>query len=465
MIAIRRALQRIRRDEEGFSLVEVLIALLIFTVIVMGAIASTTLVLRMTADNRGRVEAANLAQQYIDVARVDGQNDLNGLANKTYPAITVDGIPYTVTRTVSWITTNSTDTGCTVAAASGNGSLLFRRVNIRVSWVGQSSATQNIAADTVLAPTSKINDPALGTVLISVKSINGPGTANVTATLAPDSTVPGNTAQVLDSSAQPDVTNPDGCAVALKVAPGTYTVTLSGPSGEYRDQKQVANPQKSVTVGAGDSGGVAFTYDPAWDFQNQYTSGVTATLPTNLVTSYVSTLDPYQTAAPVSDQYLSPIASGYAVYAGKYAPAGTSGGSCLSTDPTAWPKSSDNRTGKAPTQSVPTAGTSIATPTVAMGAVTVKVSAATTTIKAVTTTAANGDPGCTAGQTYTFTRTASSKDGSATIALPWGTWSITQSSNAINFNPISVGNLVGGLLGTIIPGTANVVTLDPRTAG
>ncbi|MBK0296943.1 hypothetical protein IAE22_34275, partial [Bacillus sp. S34] len=36
-------------------------------------LASTTLVLRMTSDNRGRVEAANLAQQYIDVARVDGQ--------------------------------------------------------------------------------------------------------------------------------------------------------------------------------------------------------------------------------------------------------------------------------------------------------------------------------------------------------------------------------------------------------
>ena len=465
MIAIRRALQRVRRSDEGLSLVEVVIALLIFTVIVMGALASTTLVLRMTADNRGRVEAANLAQQYIDVARIDGQNDLNGLANKTYPAIAVDGVEYTVTRTVSWINTNNVDTGCTVAGLSGNGSLLFRRVNIRVSWTGQSSATQKIAADTVLAPTSKINDPALGTVLISVTSINGGGTSNVTATLAPDRTVPGNTARMLDGSAQPDVTNADGCTIANKVAPGTYTVTLSPPSGQYRDQEQAANPVKSVTVAAGDSGGAAFTYDPAWDFQNRYTSGVSASLPTNLTTSYVSTLGVYQTAAPVSDQYLSPIASGYSVYAGKYAPTGTPGGSCLSTDPTAWPTSADGRTGKAPAQVAPATGSSIATPTVAMGATTINVKARTTTIRATTTTATNGDPGCAAGMTYTFTRTATRSDGTATIALPWGTWAVTESSDAINFNPISLGNIIGGLLGIVVPGTANVVTLDPRTAG
>jgi len=465
MIAIRRALQRVRRSDDGLTLVEVIIALLIFTVIILGAIASTTLVLRMTGDNRGRVEAANLAQQYIDVARVDGQNDLNGLSNKTYPTVTVDSVAFTVTRTVSWINTNGSDTGCTVSASSGNGSLLFRRVNIRVSWTGQSSATQNIAADTILSPTSKINDPALGTVLVSVKSINGAGTGGVIVTLAPDSSVPGNTAQALDPTSQPDTTNDDGCTVANKVYPGTYTVTLSPPSGQYRDQDQAANPVKSVTVAAGDSGGAAFTYDPAWDFQNRYSSGVAAVLPSNLTTSYVSTLGVYQTAAPVSDQYLSPTASGYGVYAGKFAPDGSAGGSCLSTDPTAWPKSADNRTGKAPAQVVPSAGGTIATPTVAMGAVTINVKAATTTIRATTTAAANGDPGCSAGMTYTFSRAATTKDGSMTVALPWGTWAITQSSNAINFNPISVGNLVGSLIGTLLPGKDNVVTLDPRTAG
>lgn len=463
MIAIRRALQRVRRSDEGLSLIEVLIALLIFTVIILGAIASTTLVLRMTADNRGRLEAANLAQQYIDVARVDGQNDLNALSNKTYPTITVDSVAFTVTRTVSWINTNGADTGCTVGATTGNGSLLFRRVNIRVNWTGQSSATQNIAADTILSPTSKINDPSLGTVLISVKSFSGSGTGNVTATLAPDASVPGNTAQVLDPTAQPDPTNSDGCAVANKVYPGTYTVTLSPPTGQYRDQSQSPAPVKSVTVAAGDSGGTAFTYDPAWDFQNQYTSGVTAALPSNLTTSYVSTLGVFQTTAPVSDQYLAPTVGGYSVYAGKYAPDGTPGGSCLSTDPTAWPTSAGGRTGKAPAPVVPAGGSPIATPSVPMGAVTVNVKAATTTIRATTTTPANGDPGCAAGMTYTITRAATTKDGPITIALPWGTWAITQSSNAGTFTPVSVGNLVGNLIGMVFPGAANTVTLDPRT--
>jgi prepilin-type N-terminal cleavage/methylation domain-containing protein len=463
MRELRRRLERVRGADDGLTLVEVIIALLVFAVIMTGAIASTATVLRMTSDNRSREEATNLASQYIDVARVDAQSDIEAMADTTYQK-TVDGTTYTIARDVSWITTKGADSACTTAAASGNGSLLFRRVNIRVSWTGQSQITQNIAADTILAPSSKINDPTLATILVSVQSINGGGMPNVTATIAPDPSVTGNTAQALTSDAQPEVTNSDGCTIAEKVAPGTYTVTLSPPSGQYRDEKQAANPVKSVTVAAGDSGGVQFDYDPAADLQDQYTAGVAATLPSNLTTSYVSTYGVFQTTATVSDQYLSPYGSGYSVYAGNFAPAGTSGGSCLSVDPTAWPKSADNRTGKAPTVTSAKAGVT-SQPTVPMGAATINVNAKSTTIKAVTTTAANGDPGCTAGMSYTYSRTATSGNGTMTIALPYGTWAITQSTNGTTFSSVTFGTLAGAILGTLVTTTGNVATVDPRTAG
>ncbi len=192
----------------------------------------------------------------------------------------------------------------------------------------------------MFSPSTKINDPSLGTILVQVQSITGSGgVGGVRATITPSTDVTGNKATPL--GAQPDVTNPDGCTVAIKVAPGTYTVTLSAPAGQqYRDQDQAAAPTKTVVVKEGQSSGASFNYDPAIAVAMQYASnGSGALLPNNLVTSFVSTYGTYTATGTAATQYLSPIGSGYVVYPGVYdsnatnADTTTNTKSCLSTDP------------------------------------------------------------------------------------------------------------------------------------
>jgi prepilin-type N-terminal cleavage/methylation domain-containing protein len=477
LIRINRLFARVRRSDEGFTLVEVVVALVLFSVVTLGAIAAVGTITGMTADNRNREVAANLAQQAIDSSRVDARTDIMGMADQTtYPQ--VDGTTYTVSRTVSWLTTQSVDSKCSTTLTTGTGALLFRHVNVTVKWPNMRTSTAAVRSDTVFSPTSKINDPSAGTILISVQSITGSGgVAGVTATLTPNSAVSPNTAQVIAGNAQPAVTNPDGCTYATKVPPGAYTVTVSGPSGtNYRDTKQQATSSQSVVVKAGDSAGASFTYDPAGDIQLAYASNYTGpspVLPTDLTTTFVSTLDPYTTSTPSVDNYLSPLPSGYSVYAGKYSADTTSAASCRSVDPTQWPTAADGRTGKAPAPvSATPGGTSTQPAQVAMGVVTINIKNSDKLVVAKTTTAQNGDPGCRAGMTYTFPRATTGNNGNTTmtIALPFGTWAITSGTSASSQSNITLGTLIGSIIGSVFGGSSsgqgngqNVVILDPRS--
>ncbi|WP_146242503.1 hypothetical protein [Curtobacterium sp. MCPF17_047] len=468
---------RLRRDgdDEGLTLVEVIVALLVFATIIAGSIAAVGTVLSMTADNREREVASNLAQQAIDVARDEAvTNIVDQDENVSSPV--VNDVKFTVRSVVAWVTTKGIDTKCTVPATSGNGALLFRRVSVTVTWDGMRGTTKPVRADTVVSPTSKINDPTLGTVLISVQSVRGTGgVGGVTASIAPDTTVSPNTATVVPAAGQPGRTNNDGCTVATKLSPGSYTVTLSPPAGsQYRDPLQAPNPVKrSITVAAGDSSGASFTYDPAMDAQPSYASNLSGgfAIPKDLTTSFVSSYGATTITPPASDVYLSPVPSGYQVYAGLYAPAGTvspttgADTSCLSTDPTTWP-AKPGTTLTAPGTAVVDAAnpTSPAPAPVNMGGTTVTIPKGDTIIQAVTTTPANGDPGCKATQTLTITRTGNSGTGTADvkIALPYGTWGVRSGTSLANLRAVSLKDVIGGLLGT---GTStNVVTIDPRLA-
>lgn len=466
---------RMQSPDEGLTLVEVVVALLVFATIIAGSIAAVGTVLSMTSDNREREVAANLAQQAIDAARDEAVTDIIDQDEEVTQPV-VNNVTFTVKSAVAWVTTKGIDTKCTVPAASGNGSLLFRRVAVTVTWKGMRQTTKPVRADTIVSPTSKINDPTLGTVLISVQSVRATGgVAGITTTIAPDTTVSPNTAAVVPAAAQPGVTNADGCTVATKLTPGTYSVTLTPPSGtQYRDPSQVATPiKRSITVAAGDSAGASFTYDPAMDVQPAYRSnlGSSFAVPSNLSTAFVGSYGATSISSLASDVYLSPITSGYQVYAGTWAPAGTvnsSGAdvSCLSTDPAAWPTKAGT-TATAPGTAVLDAAnpTSPVSAPVNMGGVTVTIPKGDTVVQAVTATAANGDPGCKATQTYTFTRTATNGSGSTVdykIALPYGTWGIRSGTSVANLKAITLKDVVGGLLGT---GTStNVVTIDPRVA-
>ncbi|WP_209561721.1 carboxypeptidase-like regulatory domain-containing protein [Frigoribacterium sp. PvP032] len=454
--------QRLRpaslRDDSGLGIIEVVIALLVFALITTGSILAVGLSLSMASDNRGREVAANLAAQEIDLARAANATLLDG-ATTSYPGI--NGTDFTVVREVNWVTSGGVDSQC-LTGATGAGSLFYKRVNVTVTWSGMRSTTQPVRADTVLSPDGKIYDATTGTILVSVTDQTGAGVKGVTATVTPAADVTPNTAKALEAVSVPAPTDRNGCAFAIKVAPGTYTVTLSRADGEvWVSPDQNRAPSQQVTLGSGSSTNAKFDYARADQYQLTWASG-SAIRASNQAVTFVSASTRSVVTAPADVQYLYPQSSGYQVFGGTYAKAGTAGGTCKSPNPVEWPTATDRRTGKARPAVAPDYTVDNVARDVSVNLVTVPVKVRTSDLfvraTAATTAQANGDPGCALGTTLTFRIPANSN--TVSVALPPGTWSLSSSSNE-NAN-YSSANLVEALLGLL--GGGNVVTVDPRSA-
>ncbi|PZE74096.1 prepilin-type N-terminal cleavage/methylation domain-containing protein [Curtobacterium sp. MCBD17_019] len=481
-------------DESGFTIIEVMVAMMVFALISVGIAYSLTDALVLTSDSRSREVATNLAAQAIDVARTT--SDVFDVADVKAgdPGSTqvVNGTTFTVTRSTNWITSS----GAAGACGTGAGTLAYKRVNVNVTWNTQAKQTSSVHADTLIAPDSAVNDPTLGTLIVTVQSATGAGSPGVTVTVKPDS--PANGATTITT--QPDVTDANGCSYALKVTPGNYVVSItrsggvnsvptsatSAPSGYLQD----VTPSKSVVVAAGADASASFQYDSATTMNMQYAANYTstspaATLPTNLTATFenAALVPPITTSASTSVKAF-PFLDGYQVVAGAYVPKTSGANSCLSVNPSQWttPATSDGAVGAASATWQTTVGaTAPSTVTVPMGVVTVPISPSQPYITAVSsTTWPSDDPGCndasTSGaQVYTFPKASvSGSSPTLTIALPYGTWTIYQSnvasgktSNLVAAN--SGKNITFRTRGQVNTSTAalvltyaNTITLDPR---
>ena len=234
MKALSRRLD-LRSSESGLSLIEVIIAMMVFALIATGVGYTMIAALRLTQDSTARQQAANLASQEIDLTR--SIDNLFNLVDKTTTQ-TINGITYTIKRTARWVSDPNVDQRCGV----GGGILRYKRVNVSVAWTGMTSDLPTVRSDTLIDPGVRINDPDLGTVLISVSDSSGEPVAGASVNVSPGS--PSNGANPLAS--QPPVTDSLGCTYALMVDPGNYNVTVS-KSG-YVDITQDASPSVVVSV-------------------------------------------------------------------------------------------------------------------------------------------------------------------------------------------------------------------------
>jgi Tfp pilus assembly protein PilV len=457
-IAPRLFAARTDRDPDaGFSIVEVLVATVIFMMLSVGIAQATVTSIRLASDQKHRVTALSLAASEIDAVRAIG--DPFKVSDDPQPApVTIDGITYTITLDSSWVSGSGTDIPC---GGSGTANLQVKRINVSVTWAGQLAGTNSVKSNTVLAPVGRINDPTQGTILIAATRADGTGASGVTPTVTP---VSGGATAL---TAQPPVTDSDGCSYALRVTPGVYKVALS-KSG-YIDITQNTSPSLNVTVVAGSTVSAPFGYDKAAKFTMTYAPGAPSgtKFPTNAETSFVNTYGTSILGVPATAS-LYPWATGYVPIAGHYvAPTQLSAG-CRSVDPSEWAAGSD---GSGPALAAGDHGAAVAagpggsaTMTVPMGLVTVRSSKASksgsTYFYATSATAASGwsDPGCGTPMTYYFSSIAANTD--TTIALPFGTWTITvvPSSGTASLTLTPLTNVVSGLV------SGNKVMLDPRPA-
>lgn len=451
--------------DAGMTLIEVVVALLVFAIIASGIVAGMTTIARMTSDDRSRVVAANLAAEQTDLARAVGDPFKLTSATTTQSFPTPDGGTrvYTIKRSISWVSSAGADISC------GSGTnLFFMRVHVLVSWDGELPTTAPVQTDTVIAPAGRITDPTSGTIAVSVVGSDGLPMAGVSVTIVP-------TSGGAPLAAQPNPTNQDGCTYETKVAPGTYAVTISR-SG-YIDVNQNTAPSKPVVVTVGNTQSVSFQYDLGATFPVVYANnykpasqGTVALLPTDLETTFInSTSGLYVTSSPAASVLLHPFSTGYTAVAGSL---GTSAGktTCAAVDPAGWSAArvsgislQDGQRGGAVAAG---AGGTAKDLDVPMGVVLVKGSAAGY-LKAVQSGASpvKGQPDCKVPSTYVFGKVL--KNGTVAVALPFGTWTLYSGSTALTQATPVLGPTLS-VPTNAVPGNvtaAGVVTLDPRTAG
>lgn len=438
-------------SESGSSLVEVLVAMMVFAVLAVGVAFSLLTVLAMAKEGRARTAAINLAAQEIDLDR--SAKDVFTLGDVTRTVTNTNGA-FVLTRTTQWVSGPGEGNGC----GTGSGFLQYKRISVTVSWDGMRTGALPVRTDTLLSPRSLINDPALGTLIVSAQTASGAGAQGVSVSAAPTPGVAGNTAVAVSGTA----TDAQGCSYLLKVAPGSYDVTVFRTN--YIDDRQVPTTTKAtnISVTAGASASAGFVFDQASWFSVLYAANAGSEsfqFPSNLETSFISTGGvhvPAVTGTAASPLQLFPFPGGYAVMAGRYVPPNESSTGCISVDPEAWPE------GATKTAGVRTLATPTAAAGLPMGLLTIA-GASGKFITAVSATGEGADePGCSVPMTYTF----DALQASGKIALPYGSWTLysgaSKGAQTTQITAASISSASTAPASPVAVSDTNVVTLDPR---
>lgn len=460
MKSLRRRLD-VRSDDSGLSLIEVIVAMLVFAMIATGVGYTMIAALHLTRDSTARQQAANLASQEIDLTR--SIDNLFNLVDKTTTE-TLNGVTYTIKRTARWVSDPNVDQRCGI----GGGILRYKRVNVTVAWTGMTSGTPTVHADTLIDPGVRINDPDLGTVLISVSDSSGEPVAGATVTVTP--ATPANGANSL--SAQPAPTDSLGCTYALMVDPGNYDVTVS-KSG-YVDITQNAAPSVLVNVAKSSASAAMATLDLGASFPISYGTNYagTVTVPGNLDASFVSTYGTsVQTNAP-NTVTMFPFPAGYEVLAGLYNDPATPSKFCNSVDPAQWLAGTtagvNYLAGVRPTAVAAIPGGTAPTAQVPMGVLDVTMPSwwgsskrYLVAISQSSGPAGTADPGCGTTSVYNF-GTYSKGTTVNKIALPFGSWKLYAATSATGTTTqISVSSITP-VTAAVETSSDDIVTLDPR---
>lgn len=228
-----------RRDttaDDGFTLVEALVAMMLFSVLSFTTAGVLLNTLGVGKGNAARVAAANLAAEEISRVRQLRAVDVPDGATTVTPSPVVNGVPYTVVRTANYVAADSSTSPCTGPASSSSVKLAYKLVTVSVTWPGMGSV-RPVRQDTLLS---------LGIGFAGVDSTTGTGAIGVTgADGAPRS---GVTVALSDGSTR--TTGLDGCAVFTGLNPSTvYTATVDQPSWVDRTGvRRATTPAFSVTA-------------------------------------------------------------------------------------------------------------------------------------------------------------------------------------------------------------------------
>ena len=235
--------------EDGFGLIDAVLALVILMVILIATSNLVSDVLKQASHAKEQVSATEIAEQWLERLANDPLATLQGDINHSVPLTSVPdvvaGIGYSASALMAWADTGASQNACT----SGNPPQVIL-ATVTVSW-GQG---QTLDETTII-------DPPYGTAVpndgyISVQIIGASGTGPPTGVTNLKVTINDGVGGSL-TTYTPDV---NGCVFQQEV-PGTYTVSLSSSSGGWIDWQENTAPSTSLTVVSGVTSPWSFHYD------------------------------------------------------------------------------------------------------------------------------------------------------------------------------------------------------------
>jgi len=206
MACLRSALSRIRREESGVSIIEVLVSAVLVAMIAVGVLKGLDAANAASGNSKNRAIAADLASQDQERMRAIRASDLSSL-NRTYQK-TVAGVPFSIASTAEWVNDGSESRRC----AQSPGRADYLRINSSVTWdnmLGASPVTQT----SLYAPSSK-GSASEGSLGIEVLDRNAAPVAGVSVSAAGPVNVSGTTDDA-------------GCVFFPFLPEGDYTTTVS----------------------------------------------------------------------------------------------------------------------------------------------------------------------------------------------------------------------------------------------
>jgi prepilin-type N-terminal cleavage/methylation domain-containing protein len=399
------------RDDQGLSLVELLVALAVLA-IVMPALAATTFsTLLATQVNDQRTVATNLAQSEIEIVRSSTFSELVTDLGRVTRTVSSAGVTYVVARDTSLTGLDATSSPCTGSGEAGDTSLA--RVDVEV-WPQEHPDRIGRSTTTVARPSGDVDDPTRGRLGIQVTDHRDPAQGVAGATVSVTRTSP-------TAVNQQAATPASGCVIFTNLPEGDYTVTVSRSGYVGRDLSEVGSVQRTASVVAGEMRvppPIGFAPQATATFGAAATADVGAVLPLDLPVTLVRDAVILRRPRGAVSQPLWPAP--WEVYAGD----------CKYADPASWLPVRPRQ----PAHPLTPGANAV---TAHLGVISLELPAEPTApiTWPVAVTAVTTD--CAVDETNTLTfapvgeaETVSFDPATLHLALPYGTWSLTATDAA-----------------------------------
>ena len=257
----------IKRDEEGFSLLEVLFVVFIITISVLTLYSLFNVALRMVWENKARTGATQLANEKLEIARNLPYSDVGtvgGIVVGTIPeneVVNRNGIDYAVYTNVVYIDDEFDGTWESDPVDSLTSD--YKRILVRVSWESNFSSSP-VEFYTDISPKGIETNLGGGTLVITVFNASGLPVDNASVHIYNDGVVP-----VVDMNT---FTNAQGQLVLPGVAEAieSYEISIAKSGyttdGTYDTTVALPTPDKPhLTVFEGQTTSASFNIDQTAD--------------------------------------------------------------------------------------------------------------------------------------------------------------------------------------------------------